>query len=69
MPTGVARKERDFSTRQSSEDVRIGWIAKRRLLTLLVRISEAGHVIQTASTDDANFCLLQLRSWLTAGMK
>jgi hypothetical protein len=58
----VAREKRHFSARQSSEDVRIGWIAERRLLTLLMRIGETGHVIQTASADDAYFCLLQLRS-------
>ena len=28
----------------------------------LVHVAESGHVVQTAAADNANFCLLQLRS-------
>jgi hypothetical protein len=58
-----AWRARNATLRPSSvQNVRIGGISKGSLLLDLVRVLETRHVVQTAAADNANLCLLQLRS-------
>jgi hypothetical protein len=64
----MAREKRHFAPLKRSQNVRIRRISKRSLLHDLVGVAEARHVVQTAAADNANLCLLQMRSWLRLEM-
>ncbi len=62
VPAGMAREKRHLATLKSPQNVSVRRISKWRLLLHLVRVAETRHVVQTAAADNANLCLLQVRS-------
>ncbi len=59
MAAAVAREEGDFAAFQFAENEGVGWIAERRFHAHFVLIGEAGHGIEPAAADDADFRLSQ----------
>ena len=59
MAAAVAREEGDFAAFQFAENEGIGWVAEGRLDALFVLIGKAGHGIEPAAADDADFRLSQ----------
>ncbi len=62
VPASMAGQKGDLTPFERAQNVCVGGIAKRCLLAQFVRVAESGHVIQTTAPDNANLCLLQLRS-------
>src|ERR1019366_8517126 len=62
VPASMAREKCHLATLKSPQNVSIRRISKRRLLLHLVRVAETRHVVQTTAADNANLCLLQMRS-------
>ena len=60
----VAGEKGDLAAFECSENVSVGRIAEWRLLPDFMDIGETGHGVQATASDNANFCLLQLRSWV-----
>lgn len=59
MATAVTGEEGDLAAFKGAEDEAVGGVAVWRFDLCFVNIGEAGHAVQTAAADDANFCLLQ----------
>ena len=62
VAAGMAREKCHLAASQRPQNVRIRRISKWSLLLDLVRASESRHLVQTAAADNANLCLLQMRS-------
>jgi len=59
MSAPVAREEGNLLAFQGAENVCIGWSAKWSVLRDFVDISKAGHVVEPAAANNADFCLRQ----------
>jgi hypothetical protein len=62
VTTSVARQECYPAAIEGAQNVSIRGISKRSLQLHLVRVVETRHVVQTTAADNANLCLLQVRS-------
>jgi hypothetical protein len=62
VAAGMAREKCHLASFERSQNVSIRRISKGSLLPDLVRVAETRHVVQTAAADNANLCLLQMRS-------
>jgi hypothetical protein len=62
VAASVAREKRHLATLKRPQNVGIRRISKWCLLLHLVRVAETRHVVKTAAADNANLCLLQMRS-------
>src|ERR1700687_5185569 len=62
VPARMPRKKCHFAAVEGAQNVRIRRISKWSLLLDLVRVAETRHVVQTAAADNANLCVVQLRS-------
>ena len=61
MAATVTRKKSDLAAFQRSQYVCVGWSAKWRVQRNLMHLAEAGHGVQTATANDADFRLLQTK--------
>src|ERR1700757_1017291 len=59
VPAPVPRQKRYFAALQCAQDKGVRWIAEGRWLRRLAHISQSGHGVQTAATDDSDFRLRQ----------
>ncbi len=57
MAATVPRQKRNFPAFKRAQNVHIGRIAKRSLLTELAYSSQPGHCVESAAADDPNFRL------------
>jgi hypothetical protein len=58
----MSRKKRHLAVFQRSNNEGIRRVSKGGLQPHLLRVFEAGHVVQTAAADNSYLCLLHLRS-------
>src|SRR5690348_8843056 len=58
VPAAVSRKECDLAAFQVPDHVGVGRLAERRMQSLLVRVRQPGHGVQTAAPNDPYLRLL-----------
>ena len=59
MPASVPSQECDLAAFERTENIGIGRISEWSLLFYLAHLGKAGHGIEPAAADNANFCLRQ----------
>ena len=59
MSAAMTGEEGNLLPFQRTENINVGWRAKWRILRDLMNVGEAGHVVEPAAANDADFCLRQ----------